>query len=82
MHLDEDDNRVRVLPLHLLERTNEAQMTQLFELFRYRPTIVAWYVDNLVFPAHLRFQQHKLMASGQDVGGSMLFSQRIGFSRR
>ena len=32
----------RFLPLHLLERTNEAQMRQLFELFRFRPSVIAW----------------------------------------
>ena len=46
----------RVLPLHLLERTNEGQMASLFQMLRTTPSVVEWYLDTLIFPAHLRFQ--------------------------
>ncbi|CAJ1419897.1 unnamed protein product [Effrenium voratum] len=70
----------RMLPLHLLERRNEANMAQLFELVRKLPSAVHFYLEQSVFPQFMRFQDEKLSASGQDLGGSILFGQRIGFS--
>jgi len=75
-----DRHRTRVLPLHLLERKNEANMQQLFELMRRLPSAVHFYLQNSIFPAFMRFQDEKLSSSGQDLGGSILFGQRIGFS--
>ncbi|CAE7770562.1 unnamed protein product, partial [Symbiodinium sp. CCMP2456] len=75
-----DRLRPRVLPLHLLERRNEANMAQLFELLRKLPSAVHFYLEQSVFPQFMRFQDEKLSASGQDLGGSILFGQRIGFS--
>jgi hypothetical protein len=33
-----------------------------------------------VFPTFLRYQQVKISASGQEIGGDILFKRRIGFS--
>eukprot|EP00967_Tisochrysis_lutea_P089066 scaffold126661_cov28-Tisochrysis_lutea.AAC.2 len=38
------------------------------------------YLEELVLPTFMRFQEHKLSSSGQDMGGSILFRRRIGFS--
>eukprot|EP00435_Cladocopium_sp_Y103_P001719 s71_g1.t1 len=75
-----DRLRPRVLPLHLLERRNEANMSQLFQLLSKLPSAVHFYLEQSVFPQFMRFQDEKLSASGQDLGGSILFGQRIGFS--
>ncbi|CAK9118525.1 unnamed protein product, partial [Durusdinium trenchii] len=74
------EQQMRSLPLHLLERRNEANMAQLFELLRKLPSAVHFYLEQSVFPQFMRFQDEKLSASGQDLGGSILFGQRIGFS--
>ena len=34
----------------------------------------------MVFPTFLRYQQVKISASGQEIGGDILFKRRIGFS--
>ena len=39
------------------------------------------YLEQVVFPSFMQHQQLKLSASGQELGGSMLFhTQRLGFS--
>ncbi|CAJ1371061.1 unnamed protein product, partial [Effrenium voratum] len=74
------EKKVRILPLHMLERSNRRQMNELFKLLRKNGQVVAWYLESIVFPEHLRFQEVKLMSSGQDLGGALLFKERIGFS--
>ena len=70
----------RHLPLGLLDRTDERQTKPLFALLRKCPEFIHWYLEQCIFPKFMRFQEHKLSASGQDLGGAMLFSRRIGFS--
>ncbi|CAK9023700.1 unnamed protein product [Durusdinium trenchii] len=74
------DKRPRVLPLHLLEKTNAPQMQRLFELFRRLPSAIHFYLETNIFPNFMRFQEQKFSASGQEMGGSILFKQRLGFS--
>eukprot|EP00913_Durusdinium_trenchii_P011098 g10420.t1 len=50
------------------------------ELLGPVPEIVLWYLLTMVFDAVLRQQPYKLSATGQELGSSMLFSSRIGFS--
>ncbi len=38
------------------------------------------YLNEFIFPAYMRHQIVKLSASGQALGGDMLFGRRIGFS--
>ena len=70
----------RFLPLQMLDRSDPLQTEPLFELFRTCPEFICWYLHELTFPTFMRFQEEKLSASGQDMGGSILFSRRIGFS--
>ena len=42
--------------------------------------MVQHYLDAFIFPEAMHFQQTKLSASGQELGGAMLFSRRLGFS--
>ncbi|CAK0867309.1 unnamed protein product [Prorocentrum cordatum] len=74
------DTRARVLPLHLLEKTNKPQMERLFQLFRKLPSAVHFHLEVNIFPNFMRFQEQKFSASGQELGGSILFKQRLGFS--
>ena len=68
------------MPLWLLKQSNEEQVTRLFELLRKLPTALHWYLEQAVFPSYTQHQHIKLSASGQELGGSMLFPARIGFS--
>jgi hypothetical protein len=38
------------------------------------------FLQEMVFPTFLRYQQVKISASGQEIGGDILFKRRIGFS--
>lgn len=69
-----------VVPLRLLKRSNSGQMDKLFELLQFEPKVVIWYLQDIVFPTHMRHQHLKLSSSGQDLGGDVLFPKRIGFS--
>ncbi|CAJ1434395.1 unnamed protein product [Effrenium voratum] len=51
------EKKVRILPLHMLERSNRRQMNELFKLLRKNGQVVAWYLESIVFPEHLRFQE-------------------------
>ena len=74
-----DDEKV-VVPLWLLKQSNDEQMLKLFELLRKQPSTIHWYLENVVFPSYMQHQKLKLSASGQELGGEMLFARRIGFS--
>merc|ERR1712185_513825 len=59
---------------------NDEQMTKLFELLRKLPSCIHWFLEQVIFPSFMQHQLLKLSASGQELGGSMLFGRRIGFS--
>ena len=69
-----------VVPLWLLKQSNEEQVTRLFELLRKLPHAVHWLLEQVVFPTYTQHQHIKLSASGQELGGAMLFPSRVGFS--
>mmetsp|Transcript_21594 Transcript_21594/g.31811 ORF Transcript_21594/g.31811 Transcript_21594/m.31811 type:complete len:2705 (-) Transcript_21594:384-8498(-) len=74
------ESRVEVVQLKFLQKSDEEQMGKLFELFRYEPTVLHYYLQKVVFPTYMRSQNQKLSASGQTVGGDMIVSRRVGFS--
>jgi len=88
--VDEDSGRVReqralangqlVVPLWLLKQSNDEQMSRLYSLLRKEPATIHWYLEQIVFPAFMQHQRIKLSASGQELGGTMLFRNRLGFS--
>lgn len=51
-----------------------------YKLLHRLPHVVHYWLTKFVFPPTLRHQGMKLSASGQDIGGDMLFSKRVGFS--
>ena len=75
-----DDERVEVVALRLLKRSNEDQMRTLYQLLRSLPDLIHWYLEQFIFPSEMRHQVVKLQASGQDLGGEMLFPIRLAFS--
>ena len=75
-----EEDRVEVVALRLLKRSNEDQMRALFELLRRLPDLIHFYLLEFIFPAAMRHQIVKLQASGQDIGGDMLFPVRLAFS--
>ena len=73
------DSRV-VVPLWLLKQSNEEQMTKLYQLLRKLPACIHWLLEQVTFPSFMQHQLRKLSASGQELGGDMLFGNRLGFS--
>ena len=55
-------------------------MAKLFALLTRSPAAIHWYLEQFIFPEYMRHQKVKLSASGQEVGGDLLFPRRIGFS--
>ena len=69
-----------VLPLHLVDPNDAEYVGLLHDLLRLIPAVVRYYLDAVVLPDTTAHQPSKLSASGQDLGGEMLFGVRIGFS--
>ncbi|CAE7236728.1 unnamed protein product, partial [Symbiodinium sp. KB8] len=55
------DSGKGVPPLALLQRSNDV-----FKLLRSSTSVIQWYLEQLVFPKYMRFQNKKLSASGQE----------------
>lgn len=71
---------VEVVSLRLLKRSNEQQMKKLYDLICKLPEAIHYYLENFIFPNYMDSKITKLSAAGQELGGEMLFSRRIGFS--
>eukprot|EP00755_Sulcionema_specki_P005608 Sspe_Gene.33212::Locus_16237_Transcript_1_1_Confidence_1.000_Length_12018::g.33212::m.33212 len=71
---------VEVVPLRKLKQSNVEEVQKLFKLLRLTPEVVHWYLEEIVFPEYMRHQILKLSASGQELGSSVIFRSRIGFS--
>ena len=69
-----------IWPLHLLDLTDENHLEVTFKLLKHSPIPLKFYLDTFVFPLVLEQHGEKIAASGQDLGGDMLFSRRVGFS--
>ena len=69
-----------IWPLQLLEFNDEEQMTVVYDLLYKLPNISWYYLNELQFPELMKHQRLKLSASGQALGGEMLFDTRLGFS--
>ena len=69
-----------IWPLHLLDLKDEHHMSVTYNLLRNIPEVIQFYLDSFVFPLTMEHHHEKISASGQDLGGEMLFSKRVGFS--
>ena len=78
----EDDlfSQDKVPPLFIADARDDAQLRHLHALLAKEAAVVWRYLDAVVFPKTMRYHGMKLAASGQCLGGDMLFGTRVGFS--
>jgi thiol-disulfide isomerase/thioredoxin len=74
------ENVAGVLPLELFQLEDKQQLNAAMENLAKHPSCIIYYLTKMVFPRVMRKQVTKLQASGVDLGGSMLFGTRLGFS--
>ena len=63
----------QVVDIKYLQKSNSEQMDKLFVLWRKHPEVLYHFLSHSIFPIHMRSQHTKLSASGQAIGGQMLF---------
>ena len=69
-----------IWPLFLLDVKDETHMNVTYNLLKNLPQAIEYYLNSFVFPITMELYQEKLCASGQDLGGDMIFGRRVGFS--
>jgi hypothetical protein len=69
-----------IWPLHLLDLKDDQHMSVTYNLLKWVPQVMHYYLDSFVFPLTMEHHHDKISASGQDLGGEMLFGKRVGFS--
>lgn len=69
-----------VMPLHMIDLGDAELMAELHALLARLPHAIYYYLHEHLFPELLQFQEKKLSACGQDLGGDILFPLRLGFS--
>jgi Protein of unknown function (DUF3638)/Protein of unknown function (DUF3645) len=69
-----------VSSLAQLRPSDDIQIAVLHGLLAKEPLVVEHYVFDHVFPRIMNHHLYNLSASGQELGGSMLFETRLGFS--
>ena len=62
-----------VWPLRLMDMDDAEQFDPVFGLLCKLPQLVHHYLHNIIFPDVLKHQAMKISASGQELGGDMLF---------
>ena len=67
-------------PLHLLDLKDDQHMSVTYNLLRKIPQVIQYYLHSFVFPLTMEHHHEKISASGQDLGGEMIFGKRVGFS--
>eukprot|EP00461_Guttulinopsis_vulgaris_P008657 UN08710 len=55
-------------------------MNTLYLLLKSQPLLIQYYLNEFIFPQHLKHQNIKFSACGVDLVGDMLFKHKIGFS--
>jgi hypothetical protein len=70
----------QVLPLSLFQPNDPVQLQRLWSVLKDHPTAVHYYLRQHIFPALMNFQATKISACGHELGSSILFGRRIGFS--
>lgn len=71
---------VEILPLELLQASDDSQKNLLKETLGKHSNVISYYLSMLVFPLALEQKAHKIQANGVDLGGDMIFGSRFGFS--
>ena len=73
-------SKPKVQPLFLIQPSDKGQLGSLYSLLKSSPSVIRYYLDEIVFPSYMHFHTEKISASGVDLGGSMVFDRRIGFT--
>jgi hypothetical protein len=68
------------IPLSQLQVQDPAHLHALHNTFKRIPVVLYYYLSHHVFPRTMNFQQLKISACGHELGSSLLFQKRIGFS--
>ncbi|CUG89319.1 zinc finger protein, putative [Bodo saltans] len=68
------------IPLSQLQIQDPAHLHALHNTFKRVPSVLYYYLSHHVFPRTMNFQQLKISACGHELGSSLLFQKRIGFS--
>ena len=69
-----------IWPLHLLDLKDDQHMSVTYNLLKNISPVIYYYLHKFVFPLVMEHHHEKVSASGQDLGGEMLFGRRVGFS--
>ena len=78
--VDPRELSMAVLPLPLFQPNDPVQLGRLFGLVKKLPELLHYFLRNHVFPKTMNFQKLKVSACGHELGSSILFRSRIGFS--
>lgn len=70
----------KIWPLDLLDLHDREHVDCLYRLLWREPLVIASYLFRIVFPSTLEYATQQLSASGQEIGGDILFPIRLGFS--
>jgi len=80
--LEEDGtaNDDEIWPIQLIDLRDHDQIEELYQLLGKIPLVIEYYLNEFVFPETAQHQNLKLSATGQELGGDVLFPNRLGFS--
>jgi hypothetical protein len=78
--MKKDEEAPEIWPLHLIDLNDPEQFEPCYSLLFSLSQLSYHYLSQFVFPTVMKRQSMKLSASGQSLGGQMIFSRRIGFS--
>ena len=83
--MEKDDSEEKrefddIWPLELVDVGDPEQMGLLYRLLYRLPHIVEMYLDTFIFPLTMEHAGSRLQATGQELGGDVLFPRRLGFS--
>lgn len=76
----EEEQYYSIVPLPIFQLSDQFQVDNLFRRVGRLPDLIHHYLELMIFPAVMQHQVLKLSASGQELGGGMLFKTRLGFS--
>lgn len=78
--VEDELSRIPILEHFQVADKNSEIFSIVWKFIKQQPDAQFAYLDSCVFPNTMKFQKFKMQASGVDIGSSMLFASRIGFS--
>eukprot|EP01050_Picozoa_sp_SAG11_P001055 SAG11_NODE_43_length_20795_cov_11.860456_3_plen_1106_part_00 len=77
---DADRMLHNVPALQLIDVADREQTDFIFCMFQKVPHVIQHYLYSIIFPETMEFQESRLSANGQELGGDLIFGTRLGFS--